>query len=636
VAPGLLYERWGAAGIASLQRFDFALALSFACIALPCAVPAGAAELAAQIHGDMDKALRAAIARTIGEVKTPPQTRVEARRRARDAAANAQALLRSEGYYEADVSPDVNDADPPRATVTVTPGPRFLLAAPTIAWVGEAPAAGAAAAADKALALKAGAPGRAADILAAEARVVVALSNLGYADATAEPRQVIVDHADRTVRPTFRFNSGTVVRLGELRIERKGRTKAAWVRSLAPWKPGDVYKPEKLARLERRFTDTGVYESASATLAPQGQAIGDVRPVDVSLVERPRRTLEVGAAYSTTAGAGFDSSATMGGSSFGAYSTIEGSGADAKWTHYNLLGVADTTTLTARLYDIQQVLDLELDLPDWMRPDQVLKVGADALNERTPAYDDAGGGIRAAVERHWTKTTYVTLGAYLDYVALSESEAINPEGTPVGEKLKLLIPTGLVAFALDRSNDVLDPTRGWRFQIRAEPTWVTGDRSVTYLKTQAQISGYLPVTANDGTVLAGRFELGSILGGDIPAVPADRRFYSGGGGSVRGFGYQAVGPRLSNNTPEGGLSLAEASFEVRRKINARWGVVAFVDAGSVGLTQAPDFRTGSIGAGVGVRYNLGFGPLRLDLATPLNPRQGDSPVEVYISIGQSF
>ncbi len=105
---------------------------------------------------------------------------------------------------------------------------------------------------------------------------------------------------------------------------------------------------------------------------------------------------------------------------------------------------------------------------------------------------------------------------------------------------------------------------------------------------------------------------------------------------MRGYAYQAVGPRLSDNTPEGGLSLAEASLEVRHRISATWGVVAFVDAGSVGSSPAPDFRSGSIGAGVGVRYDLGFGPLRLDLATPLNPRQGDAAVEVYISIGQSF
>ncbi|HEY2178160.1 MAG TPA: autotransporter assembly complex family protein [Caulobacteraceae bacterium] len=615
-----------------MQRTDLALVIALTCLS----AAARAAEPTAALNGDLDKSLRGDIARAIGEVKAPPQSPVEARRRARDSAANATALLRSEGYYEAQVSADVTDADPPRAFVTVTPGPRFVLAVPAIEWVGAAPDAAAAAKARAALTLAPGAPGRAADIVAAEARAVASLTKQGYADAQAERRQVIVDHADHTVAPTFRLASGDLVRMGGLTLKSKGRTKLAWLRTLAPWRPGEVYDPDKLTRLERRLTETGVYESASASLAPAAEIENGRRPVIVTLVDRPPRTIELGAAYSTTAGAGFNASAAMGGSSFGAYSTIEGSGVDAKWIHYNLLGVADTTTLTARLYDIQQVLDLELDLPDWRRPDQTLKAGVDALNERTPAYNDTGGGVRMAVERHWTKTTFLTLGGYFDYVSLAEKDAINPEGTPVGEHLKLLIPTGLAAFALDKSNDILDPTRGWRFQVRLEPTWVTGTRSVAYVKSWAQASGYLPFGKGDGTVLAGRLALGSILGGNIPDVPADRRFYAGGGGSVRGFAYQAVGPRLSDNTPEGGLSLTEASVELRHKLTDRWGAVAFFDAGSVGTSPAPDFSHVSTGVGVGVRYDLGFGPLRLDLATPLNPRHGDSPVQVYVSIGQSF
>jgi translocation and assembly module TamA len=632
----LFYVERAAAGFAGLHRFDLALALAFACLATLPAASARAAEPAAQLQGEMDKALRGEVARAIGDAKTAPGSRVEARRRARDSADAATALLRSEGYYEAQVTADVSEADPPRATVTVAPGPRFVLAAPSVEWVGPPPQDAAETAANRALDLKAGQPGRAPDILAAEARAVVTLSNLGYADATAEPRQVIVDHADHTVRPNFRIAAGEVARLGNVRLEKAGHTRPGFVLGLAPWKPGAIYSPALLAKLERRLTDTGVFESASAALAPKNEEKDGLRPVVVSLVERPRRTIEVGAAYSTTAGAGFDTSASMGGSSFGIYSTIEGSGVDAKWTHYNLLGYADTSTLTGRLYDIQQVLDFEVDLPDFARPDQTLKAGADVLNERTPAWDDSGGGIRTAIERHWTKTTFATVGMYLDYVILSERDAINPESTPVGEKLNLLIPTGLIAVAVDRSNDVLDPTRGWRFQFRAEPTLVTGTRSVDYVKLLGQVSGYLPVTAGDATVIAGRFEIGSIVGGAIPAVPADRRFYSGGGGSVRGFAYQAVGPRLSDNTPEGGLSLTEASVELRQRINAIWGVAAFVDAGSVGLSQAPDFSHTSIGAGIGARINLGFGPLRFDLATPLNPRRGDSRIQAYVSIGQSF
>jgi translocation and assembly module TamA len=244
--------------------------------------------------------------------------------------------------------------------------------------------------------------------------------------------------------------------------------------------------------------------------------------------------------------------------------------------------------------------------------------------------------VRADVERHFTKTTYITVGDSFDFTLIRDKTDVNAQGLPVGVDLKLFIATLLGELTLDHSNDPLDPIRGWKMDTRVEPTFITGDRKLVYLKTQSQVSGYLPFDADGDTVLAARAKVGSILGGSIPDVPADRRFFAGGGGSVRGFGYQEVGPRLSEEIPEGGLSLLEASLELRRKINQQWGVVAFVDAGSVGSSPTPGFQEVGVGAGLGVRYNLGFGPLRLDIATPLNPRQGDGPVQVYISIGQSF
>jgi translocation and assembly module TamA len=137
-------------------------------------------------------------------------------------------------------------------------------------------------------------------------------------------------------------------------------------------------------------------------------------------------------------------------------------------------------------------------------------------------------------------------------------------------------------------------------------------------------------------VLAARLKLGSIVGGDIPAVPADRRFFAGGGGSVRGFNYQGVGPQLSDGTPLGGDSLFETSFELRQHVTGPWSVVGFVDAGSLGPTLVPDFQDVSVGAGVGVRYNLGFAPLRVDIATPVTRRKGDPLFQLYLSIGQNF
>jgi translocation and assembly module TamA len=105
---------------------------------------------------------------------------------------------------------------------------------------------------------------------------------------------------------------------------------------------------------------------------------------------------------------------------------------------------------------------------------------------------------------------------------------------------------------------------------------------------------------------------------------------------VRGYAYQAVGPRFADNTPEGGLSLFEGSLELRQRLTQQWGLAAFVDAGAAGTTVTPDFSHPDIGVGAGVRYNAGFGPIRLDIATPLYRRRGDSPIQLYISIGQSF
>ena len=451
-------------------------------------------------------------------------------------------------------------------------------------------------------------------MLAAEGRIVAALQKAGYADATAEPRRVVVDDAARTVTPAFRVAAGDRVRLDGARVVTKGRTRVSLVRGLLPWKSGDYYDPAKLALLERRLSDTGVFDQITVALAPKAAAVDGLRPVVVSLAERPRRTIELGAGISSS----------------------EGSGVDAKLIRYNLLGRGDSLTLTGRLYDIQQKLDLELDLPDWRRPDQTLKIGVDILRDRTPAYDDFGGGGRVDIERRFTPTSYISFGGALDYDVTREKDAINLQATPVGENLDLLIATLRAGFALDRSNDPLDPVRGWRLQAEAEPTAITGDRQLVYLKTWAQVSGYLPLERDDATVIAARLKIGDILGGDIPDVPADRRFYAGGGGSVRGYDYQGVGPRLSDNTPEGGISLVETSVELRRRLDNRFGVVGFIDAGSVGMDANPSFDNFSVGAGIGLRYNLGFAPLRVDVATPIDPRKGDPPIQLYLSIGQSF
>ncbi|MBU1376079.1 MAG: autotransporter assembly complex protein TamA [Alphaproteobacteria bacterium] len=566
------------------------------------------------VQGDMDPELRTTIQRVIGETDRPIENRFEARRRAGAAAEDAIAVLRSEGYYANQVEADVSEADPPRPLVQIVPGQRFAIGAAAIAWQGAAPDAASEAAATKAMALTSGAPGRAVDVIAAEGRVVVAVQKRGYADAVAEPREVIVDHADHTVRPTYHIAAGMLVRMDGLDITPGGRTNPDWLRRLAPWNSGDTYDPEDVAELERRLLDTSVYDSVTVGLAPPEKATADgLRPVVVSLSERKPRTIEGGASYATS----------------------DGAGVNARWTHYNRLRRADTMALYGQISVRDTRAGVEVTLPHWLRPAQTLKTGAAAYKVRTDAYDETGFGVNADVTRRYGKTSYVTAGLSADY---SQTKELTSAGagmlTTLGRDLFTL--QALADLLMDRSNDPLNPTQGWRLSARIEPTLILGDTNLPYLRAVAQGTYYQPLDKQARTVLAGRLRLGRILNGTVDQIPASQRFYAGGGGSVRGFPYQAVGPRLDDNTPRGGVFLFESSFEVRRDLTPKWGMAAFVDAGAVGSSGPIDFQDLAVGIGLGVRYNLGFAPIRVDVATPVARRKGEQPIQVYVSIGQSF
>ena len=594
------------------MRKRFALGVTAA--ALLAAGHVHAAEPAASITGVEDRALREAIQRVMTESKAPPRSRSEARRRAREAGDDAVEVLRSEGYYAYVVEPDVSESDPPRAILKITPGPVFVIADPQLAWSGEAPDEGVVQRAQSVIRLTPGEPGRAADVLAAEGRVVSQVQQLGYADAEAEPREVIVDHADHTLRPTFHIAAGDLTHVDGIQVVTQGRSNPAWVQHLAPWKSGDIYEPDDIAELERRLRDTGVYDTISVSLAAKEKALPDgLRPVVVTLADRKSRTLELGAGYSST----------------------DGPGVDAKWIRYNRLRRADTTTFTARLAKLDSRIEAELALPHWRRAQQTLKLNTAIFRDDTDAYTETGGHVGADLTRRLRPTVYRTYGVSLDLSQIDSPTTENGVTTDVRQNFATF--TLLGAQAWDRSDSVLDPSKGWRLELRAEPTAITGDLTMAFFKVQAQSTAYLPFGEGARTVLAGRFKAGQILGGTMPEVPASNRFYAGGGGSVRGYSYQAIGPRIDGTTtPQGGLSLIETSLELRHKFTDKWGGVVFVDAGAVGVDKWPNGDDFGVGVGVGVRYDLGFGPIRADIAVPISKREGDPAFQIYISIGQSF
>jgi translocation and assembly module TamA len=580
-----------------------------------CSPAAFAAEPKAEIRGDIDGELRRQLEQAVGQVDAAPANRFEARRRARTAMEAAEALLRSEGYYQPALEDDVEGEEKPVAIVTVTPGRRFMLDETRVNWIAPVPDAVTQQVVTRDMDLAPGDPGRAADVLAAEGRIVAGLSREGYADAKAEPRRVVVDHATFTVQPNFNIASGALVRLDGLQVRTRGPTNPDWVAGLAPWKAGDRYDPEDVAELERRLLDTGVYDGVNVSLSPIDQVTADgLRPVVVGLSDRPRSLLEAGATYSTA----------------------EGVGVDVFQTRFNRFGRAATLKYGLRFASIDSRLGGEISLPHWRRPGLTLKLSSYLVNEQTDAYDRSAVSVNADLTQRIGKTSFFTYGLGVDAGQYTENLFDPITEAPITFDRDLAIVTGRASAFMDRSNDPLNPTTGFRLYVSAQPTAVTGEDTVLFLRTEGQATGYLPLQDGARTVLAGRVRMGSIIGGEELTVPSDRLFYSGGGGSVRGYSYQSINPRLPDNTPRGGLSLFETSLEVRRDIGAKFQAVGFIDAGAIGFQETPNFNNLRYGAGVGVRYKLPFGPVRADIAVPLDKREGDAGFQLYISIGQAF
>jgi translocation and assembly module TamA len=141
---------------------------------------------------------------------------------------------------------------------------------------------------------------------------------------------------------------------------------------------------------------------------------------------------------------------------------------------------------------------------------------------------------------------------------------------------------------------------------------------------------------SDTVVIAGRARLGTIFGAERDRIAPSRRFYAGGGGSVRGYGFQRLGPRDPVfDDPIGGRSLAEFALEARVRVG-NFGIVPFIDAGNIYTSPLPKLDDLRFGAGIGVRYHTRFGPIRVDLGTPLSRQRDDPRLAVYVSLGQAF
>lgn len=585
----------------------------FAVTLLPIVTPNLAfADQRAKIVIDADKETTDLIKGAVGETNHKPQSAYEARRSGEVAANYAHEALRSLGYYQADVVIEIADDDITYPTLKIDKGQQFKIKTPEIDWLETPPDEQTRVDSLNAIGLKDGAAGRADFVIAGESRAISVVLNHGYADAKLMPRRVIVDHSDYSVHPIYKIEAGERALLGEIIIQGKTRTKEKWLKKLVPWKVGDTYSTATIAEMQRRIIETGAYDSAAIRLGDKQDGT-NIRDVNITLEDRAKITLETLASYSNS----------------------EGFSGEVRIGRYNMLGRGDSFINRILLGQIESRLETTLKLPHFKKHDQTLSLSAAAFNDDTDAYREQGIDLSGEVTRKFTPTSYWSLGVNANY-ARNREPSYYIANTNIDRNYWLFGISG--TYMLDKTDNMLNPKKGYRADASLEPTIITGDANLSYVKMVAQAAYYKGLDKADKTIFATRMRIGSIAGGKIPEIPAARRLYVGGGGSVRGYAYQGIGPRYNddNKTPIGGLSMVEMSVELRHQFANKFGVVAFVDAGTLGLEATPDFKEFKAGGGFGVRYDLGFAPVRLDIAVPFDKQAGDSSFQIYLGVGQSF
>jgi translocation and assembly module TamA len=452
---------------------------------------------------------------------------------------------------------------------------------------------------------------RSSVILRAETLALEAWRQQGYATAKIATRDVVADHASSTVDVTITVAPGPLAAFGDVTVTGTERMDPAFVRRQTGLTVGEQYDPDEVARAQKRLDRLEVFRAARLEAAESVGADG-LLPYKLIVQELP--------------GARFGFGAT--------YASIDGLGLEAYHLWRNLFGQAERLRLDARVASIAFPIDTAkfdymfggtFTKPGVLTPDTDLVASISAERTVYPTYTETSAGGKLGLNHFLTDQIAFEGGAQFERNRFDDAFGTRDFAT-----------AGLYSGAtLDFRNDRVDATSGWYAQGTLEPFY---EARYGNAAARATLEGrtYFGFGENDPYVLAGRIKAGVLLGPSLAEIPPDKLFFAGGGGSVRGYGFKSIGVDNGAGGVTGGRYLLEGSLEARAKVTENIGVVGFVDGGYVAADVFPGLSDLRIGAGLGVRYYTGLGPLRLDVALPLNKKPGDPEYAVYVGIGQAF
>ncbi len=523
-------------------------------------------------------------------------------------------LLESEGYYDASVNGSLELPEQTGGIVTavlnVAPGKRYTFGSIVL----DAPPVTPEDLLTKNFALDIGDPIIAVRVLAAEANLAVMLPQTGYPFFKLGQRDILLDPVPVTGAYTLPIATGPRSSFGGFTTTGNLAFKADHVALLSRFDRGDLYDSRLTDDLRSALVATGLFNTVTVEPEQTGETAPDgTEYVNLKVVQDagPPRTIAGSAGYGTG----------------------QGVRVEASWQNRNLFPPEGALIASAVAGTLEQGAGVTFRRSNAGKRDRTVELTLNALRSNFDAYNALTGRLAGRISYDSTPLWQKPLTYSYGFELIGSYEEGYNEALGAREKQLYAIAAlpGQVTF--DQSDDLLNPTKGFRITARVSPEVALNDGTRTYARTLIEGSAYYPF--GDSFVLAGRVRAGSIPGIDRDDLAPSRRYYSGGGGSVRGFGYQQLGPKDPNGRPIGGRSINEAAIEGRYRFG-NYGIVAFVDAGQVYDSVLPKGSDLRYGVGIGGRFYTNFGPFRLDVATPLNRQPGESLVSVYVSIGQAF
>jgi len=570
--------------------------------------------------------------------------------RARSDTDRLKTALESFGYYESRVIININGVPltDPSLGDTLSALPKDSTAHVSVSFTlgtlyhlrrididGEVPAS---INARETLGLNTGQPAVAAVVLGGGSRLLSALQEQGYAFAQVDP-PIAYEAADAPVLDlSFHVIAGRKVKVGDIHIEGLQRVHESLVRRRLLLHTGDVYKPSAIEAARRDLLGLNVFGQVSVQTGTEADESGGV-PITFKMRERLRHAISLSAAYSSDLG---------------------GSGG-ATWTDRNLLGNAEQLSFAASVINLGGSdttgtgydTSVKYLLPDFLHRDQSLQFVVSAIKQQLEAYDQTAKTASVTLSRKLSSIWTVSAG--LSTTVEQILQVVNAKETPANSGIfvpdpaitfnytLLALPFKVIYDSTDLPTPLEDPRHGFRGSLNLTPTLAIGHPNSTFLITTLSLSTYfdlnnlLPAIAPGRSVLAARALAGTALGAGELSLPPDQRFYAGGTSTIRGYGYQLVGPTFPNTgNPSGGTAITTAGLEFRQRLYTSWGVVGFVDAGQVSASLKPLHSDVRIGTGAGMRYYTPIGPIRFDVAVPVGRRAGEDSFEVYIGLGQAF